>query len=106
MPVHTLIWKKLSFQGVEDNYGTVLFDRWHKYGVEKDLKVVAVSAVGVLYLLSFLIISEVIDILKVSLTGLVLPLFLPPTVSYLVSVLMLQVLGWRSFHLNMPKPQK
>lgn len=85
---------------------TALCDRWHKYGVEKDLKLVAVSAAGVLYLHSCSCMFEVIDILKVSLTGLVLPLFLPPTVTYLVSVMTLQVLGGKSFHLNMPKPQK
>lgn len=36
---------------------TVLRYRWHKDGVEKDLKLVAVSEAGVLYLPSFLIIS-------------------------------------------------
>lgn len=36
---------------------TVLCDRWDQDGVEKDSKLVAISAAGVLYLPSFLIIS-------------------------------------------------
>lgn len=65
VPVHTLIWKQAQFsswetsfcfQGVEENSMTVLCERWHKDGVKKVSKPVAVSAAGVLYLPSFLII--------------------------------------------------
>lgn len=41
---------KLSFQEAEENYLTVLCGRWHKDGVEKDSKLVAIYAAGVLYL--------------------------------------------------------